>query len=58
MSACFSSLENFEKQIESLKLSHVYFAKKSAFFFSTLVLISSFCADFFRSGLWNDFLTS
>ena len=54
MSACFSSLGNFE----SLMSSHVYFVKKSTFFFSRLVLISSFCAVFFGSRLWKAFLTS
>ena len=58
MSACFSSLGNFEERIESLMSSHVYFAKKSTFFFSRLVLISSFCAAFFGSRLWKVFLTS
>ena len=55
MSACFSSLGNFEERIESLMSSHVYFAKKSTFFFSRLVLISSFCAAFFGSRLWKVF---
>ena len=55
MSACFSSLENFEKRIESLMSSNVNFAKKSAFFVSRLVLISSFRAAFFVSRLWKDF---
>ena len=55
MSACFSSLGNFEERIESLMSSHVYFAKKSTFFFSRLVLISSFCAAFFGSRLWKYF---
>ena len=58
MSACFSSLGNFEERIESLMSSHVYFAKKSTFFFSRLVLISSFCAAFFGSRLCKVFLTS
>ena len=55
MSACFSSLENFEKRIESLMSSNVNFAKKSAFFVSRLVLISSFRVAFFISRLWKDF---
>ena len=51
MSTCFSSLGNFEERVESLMSSHVYFAQKSTFFFSRLVLISSFCAAFFESRL-------
>ena len=58
MFASFSSLGNFEERIESLMLSHLYFAKKTTFFFSRLVLISSFCVASFRLILWKDFLTS
>ena len=39
MSGCFTSLGNLEEQIEALKSSRVYFAKKSVFFLSRLVLI-------------------
>ena len=38
-------------------LSHVCFARKYAFFFSRLVLVSSFCGAFLGSGFWKGFLT-
>ena len=58
MSACFSSMGNFEERIESLMISHVHFVKNTTFFFSRFVLISSFCGAFFGSRFWKVFLTS
>ena len=54
----FQFVRKFGKLIEWLILSHAYFAKSSAFFLKTLVLISTFCEAFFRSRFWYNFLTS